>query len=182
MSPRAISVDVAAAAVGGMQLRDLKLMRLNAVAHGDAPPGTPLSWDMGRVPVTWAEHGPGAVVARAAFSFKIETKDHVWAEIDATWIIDYAKTDPALSAEQLDSFCGLHAFLHAWPYARVVVQDFSSRLGFPALVLPLVIASAVAELVDVERLEDEVTPEPRKRTAAVGPSKPTKGRRGKGRS
>ncbi len=183
MTPRVISVDAASAAVKGMQLRDLKLMRLNAVAHGEAPAGTPLSWDMRRVPVTWAEHEPGKVVARAEFSFKIETKEQIWAEIDATWLIDYAKTDVGLSDEQLDSFCGLHAFLHAWPYARVLVQDFSSRLGFPALVLPLVIAPAVVELVDVHRLEDEAgtTPEvtPQGTPTRRRREQPSKKRRGK---
>lgn len=80
----------------------------------------------------------------------------------------YAKTtsfEPA-DRELLPDYFALNGWMHVWPYARADVHALSSRLGFPPLVLPVLLGGQTSG-VEVSEL---VEPAPRR--AARAPKAP----------
>ncbi|MFH1597278.1 MAG: hypothetical protein ABIG94_13085 [Pseudomonadota bacterium] len=61
-----------------------------------------------------------------------------------TSYVDTSQPDPLIPEDDLDFLLEYHEYIitinpisHAWPYWREFVQNMSSRMGFPALTVPL---------------------------------------------
>lgn len=91
---------------------------------------------------------------------------HPLAEIRVAFRASYgldASFDRSDDLEASEHFLAIVGWLHVWPYVRAEVQQFSSRLGFPALVLPPLLAGQTAN-VKVRQTVQEA--EPRKKASA----------------
>jgi len=68
-----------------------------------------------------------------------------------------------ISDEQLPHVIGTLGYMHAWPYFRADVQWLTTKLGFPALVLPVVLSGEVAGRLEIARVpipvDDHAPPE-----------------------
>lgn len=78
----------------------------------------------------------------------------------------------------LDDFVGIVGWMHVWPYIRAEVQALSSKLGFPALTLPPLLAGQTKN-IPVRRLDPAPTKpdaSPRKKLVQARSRKPAKTR------
>ena len=78
----------------------------------------------------------------------------------------------------LDDFVGIVGWMHVWPYIRAEVQALSSKLGFPALTLPPLLAGQTKN-IPVRRLHPARTrpaASPRKKLAKARSRKSAKTR------
>ena len=69
--------------------------------------------------------------------------------------LDY-EADPSVDADDdgLDSYAGISGLLHSWGYVRAEIQHLSTKIGFPALLLPPVLSGHASNLVaKVQRLD-----------------------------
>jgi hypothetical protein len=67
----------------------------------------------------------------------------------------------------LPDYLGLVGWMHTWPYARAEVQGLSVKLGFPALLLPVLLSGQTAEVI-VQRIgAPPVEPPPAARPAPM---------------
>ena len=62
-------------------------------------------------------------------------------------------------ADLFDDYLGIVGWMHAWPYLRAEVQSLSTKLTFPPLILPVLLAGQTAD-VGVQRVGDELAKEP----------------------
>jgi hypothetical protein len=46
----------------------------------------------------------------------------------------------------VEDYLGIVGWVHAWPYLRAEVSDLSTRLGFPALLIPVLLAGQTANI------------------------------------
>lgn len=65
-----------------------------------------------------------------------------------------------IESEQLPHVLGTLGYIHAWPYFRADVQWLTTKLGFPALVLPVVISGEVTDRVLIAREPIELNDAP----------------------
>lgn len=70
------------------------------------------------------------------------------AEISVAFRALYLKAAPldGASRDSLTDYLGIVGWMHVWPYLRAEVQTLSTRLGFPPLVLPVLLAGQTAEV------------------------------------
>lgn len=67
------------------------------------------------------------------------------AEISVMIGLNYLLHDATIlpNEDELPHFAGISGYMHAWPYFRADVQWLSTKLGFPALTLPIVLSGEV---------------------------------------
>lgn len=95
------------------------------------------------------------------------------AEISFAIKVDYAVLDEAtVDDDGMLHFVGVSAFMHAFPYIRAEVQSLTTKLGFPALTLPLALSGSVPGRVELDsrlmRPPGTDGPERRKKSKAAG--------------
>lgn len=57
--------------------------------------------------------------------------------IKATFVLKYSiEDDKKLSTDDIDNFAKINPLYNAWPYWRELVQNLTSRMGFPTLTIP----------------------------------------------
>lgn len=110
-------------------------------------------------PTVWSPLPDGLV---AMFPLKVSLEDRSrgaatkLAEIRVGMRIFY-KTEAEGGLEEhadcIEDYLGIVGWMHAWPYARAEVQDVSVRMGFPPLVLPVLLAGQTAGVI-VRKLAD----------------------------
>jgi hypothetical protein len=68
--------------------------------------------------------------------------------VEASFGLDYTLTDdePA-GEEEVAAFAKLNGIYNAWPYWREYVQSTASRMGLPALVLPVLTVGTIEKMV-----------------------------------
>lgn len=117
------------------------------------------------------------VVAVLPIKVEIQHKDTerplLLANLEVALRLTYQREGGPLDpAEQdvLPDFLGIVGWVHAWPYARAEVQSLSTKLGFPALVLPVLMAGGTKNVI-VERVEAD-TGKPDEAEAAPSPMQP----------
>jgi hypothetical protein len=69
------------------------------------------------------------------------------ATFEVTFRAEYGMKDSfdrVADAELLDHYVGIVGRLHVWPYMRAEIQDLSSKLGLPALTLPVLMSGDMA--------------------------------------
>ena len=95
------------------------------------------------------EPSPGVDLARFSVVIRLEYK--------------LLEQGGAIEPEQLPHVLGTLGYMHAWPYFRADVQWLTTKLGFPALVLPVVLSGEVTDRVLIARAPikvEESPPEP----------------------
>jgi hypothetical protein len=78
-------------------------------------------------------------------------------------VYSFADAHPLPEADDLDHFVALGAQMHAWPYLRAETQSLSSKLGLPALVLPVRTAAEASMSVLVRRQPIPTAEQPEKK-------------------
>lgn len=82
------------------------------------------------------------------------------AKIQATMRLDYQfRMDPpkypiGFGEDDLSHYVGISGYMHAWPYLRAEVQWLTGKLGFPPLVLPVIVSGHAATRVVPRRASD----------------------------
>ena len=183
-------LDVAAATnisnSGRLKLSDVVFVALSAQHVGAAPDDAfTLDWNVSDVAALWElEDGRELKVMFpmslhiAAFKDIEPTVKTKIAEVSVVFRLDYrlsGELDDGL-LDQLQDFVGICGYMHLWPYFRSEVQWLTTKLGFPSLVLPLVLSGDAAKRVTVQNASEvkralaastEVKPKPQARTRTL---------------
>ena len=181
-------LDVAAAArVTNSQrfnLRDVGFVAVQATHLASPEPGSPmlLDWETPPVTAVWnlSDAGLKVVLPMTLFIDAVEeteaaTRTRV-AEVSVVLRMDYQVADaPGESFEEdLPNYVGICGYLHAWPYFRSEVQWLTAKLGFPPLVLPVVVSGDAANRVTVRgahELQEDLKPTAKKIASKTTPKK-----------
>lgn len=140
-----------------LRLTNLALYELHATRGTPPPTKHRLTYGLSFAEITLVEQKSevGAVlrltVNLEALDAEIRT---VLAVLDVAQTVSYRK-EPTWTDEDaaaLPDFIGIVGWLHAWPYVRAEVQAMSTKLGFPPLTLPTLLAGETAN-VPVRRIE-----------------------------
>jgi preprotein translocase subunit SecB len=145
-----------------------------------------LAYTMNLEPVSWtmtddsfAAVFPLAVELEHANAGAQDSVRTTLARLRVATRVVYAKvqTFEPSDREFVPDYLALNGWMHVWPYARADVQALSTRLGFPPLVLPVLLGGQTRD-VDVTELVDGVaatSPEGAPKLASVSsPSKASK--------
>lgn len=125
---------------------------------------TRLGYRLPELTVSWS-HEDDEIAAVFPFLLIVESiheKDEpatAIAEISIKIHVTYhlLDSDGKISPEDLPHVIGTHGYMHAWPYFRADVQWLTTKLGFPALVLSVVLASDVGDRMRIYRHSIEAT-------------------------
>ncbi|MBK8995682.1 MAG: hypothetical protein IPM35_08040 [Myxococcales bacterium] len=166
-----LDVQVASALAAKIQLQDVMVLSVEAKHVGmiDAPEPL-LSYTVPRVAAVW-EHCDQSVVAVFPFCVYVEALPAIGAEqservrlaeVGVTLRIEYLMKPGALEGgfneEALRHYVGISGYMHAWPYFRAEVQWLTSKLGFPGLVLPVILSGQAAARVQVAQISGGTAP------------------------
>ncbi|MFI5300511.1 MAG: hypothetical protein ACHREM_20685 [Polyangiales bacterium] len=139
----------------------------------DLPDGAGLGWETPPGQIVWDLDGD---VLKVVLPFCLfihaqkngETKDAKkarLAEISLVMRIEYAvNRGVEWSDKDVPHYVGVCSYLHAWPYFRADVQSLSTKLGFPPLLLPVIVSGHAAMQSTVLQLSEvkNAPPLPRK--------------------
>jgi len=171
-------VEAAARLANQVTLRDISCVEVRAV-HLNAPPDSPdlaLSWSTPSPSVFWGLEG---AVLKVLIPFVLviegiepngDAKALPLAEIRVTLRLDYDVRGENIQ-QDLPHFAGISSYMHAWPYFRADVQALTTKLGFPPLVLPVIVCGHPAKHVTVrtfEELKHLAAPPRRRKRSKVG--------------
>jgi hypothetical protein len=180
-------LDVAAAgrvsASGRINLRDVVFVSLHAAHVSPSPDGSLiLDWQIPTLAVTW-DLSDGELKAMFPMTIGIDAiaeddravKTRV-AEVSVVFRLDYRISAGESEGwdDDLQHFIGVCGYLHAWPYFRSEVQWFTAKLGFPPLVLPVIVSGEAAARVSVRsaaELREAARPAAKKIEAKRPPAK-----------
>ena len=106
------------------------------------------------------------------------------ARVAVTTRVSYMREPGFVEAdlEYVEDYLGIVGWMHVWPYARADVQALSARLGFPPLVLPVLLAGQTSSAV-VRRQEEAADvvpatgPKPKRMTGSKSPRPPAKSKK-----
>lgn len=138
-------------------LKDVAFASIEAKLLGGSPTGN-LGYRLPLITVVWSKRGD-RISAIFPFSLIAESKNddgtvaQEVAAISVVMHIEYRliEKNGIIEAATLPHVVGTLGYMHAWPYFRADVQWLTSKLGFPALVLPVVTAGKVRERVVIRR-------------------------------
>lgn len=119
-----------------------------------------------QVCATWSKID-STISAVFPFSLVIETKDEprglaeAVADLSLRILLEYELLEKrsVIPEEVLPHVIGTLGYMHAWPYFRADVQWLTTKLGFPPLVLPVVLSSQLGDRVAVARYPLGKTPQ-----------------------
>ncbi len=122
------------------------------------PLGNILDYRIPQVCVTWSMQDD-AISAAFPFSLVVETKHEphglaaAIADISVLINIEYklVQNNGTIPLEHLPHVIGTLGYMHAWPYFRADVQWLTTKLGFPALVLPVVLSGQIGDRLAIWR-------------------------------
>ncbi len=165
-----LDVNAAARLSNGLRLRDIICVGLEAkhLVPESGVADAALGWEMPPLQVFWELDDAGLKVI-VPFTLFIEAhanggngdKKTRLAEIGVGLRLEYeVKKGESWSDEDLPHYAGITSYLHAWPYFRADVQLLSTKLGYPPLVLPVIVSGHPAKQVSVTRLSEVKTPPP----------------------
>lgn len=163
MTEAPLDVGAAARLSSAFHLRDVVCVSLEAkqVAAEQPPADFSLEWDAPPTQVYWelVERSlkvvlPLNLFVRATGEGKGAKKVPL-AEIGIVLRLEYEAAEGATwKEEDLPHYVGITSYLHAWPYFRADVQWLTAKLGYPALVLPVILSGHAANRVSVTRLRE----------------------------
>jgi hypothetical protein len=113
-----------------------------------------LLYNVPNVSVSWAIVQT-SISAIFPFKVLIQSRDELGAvkqlaHIGLTLRVGYAVPADA-SVEDLRQYVAVCGALQCWPYFRTEVHQQSVKIGFPALLLPVLLAKAVTGLIEIGR-------------------------------
>jgi preprotein translocase subunit SecB len=115
------------------------------------------AFDLAVIKITFAEI-ENQIIAVLPLKVEIQHKHGdqttVLANLEVALRLTYEREGGPLDLTEQDvlpDFLGIVGWAHAWPYARAEVQSMSTKLGFPALVLPVLHAGGTKNVI-VERV------------------------------
>jgi len=169
-----LDVSAAARLSNSLRLRDIVCVGLEAkhLTPNEVPADSALGWETPPIQVYWELDDAGLKVI-VPFSLFIEAhtdgggpeKKVRLAEIGVAMRLEYdVNRDEAWSDDDLPHYVGISSYLHAWPYFRADVQFLSTKLGFPPLILPVIVSGHPAKQVTVTRLSEVKAAPPLPRT------------------
>lgn len=106
---------------------------------------------------------PFSLIAEEKQDTNDQTRDADLAIFSVVIRIEYKLLEKGgvIEPEHLPHVLGILGYMHAWPYFRADVQWLTTKLGFPALVLPVVLSGEVTDRVlitrDPVKLDDSPT-------------------------
>jgi hypothetical protein len=138
-------------------LKNITFAAIEAKLLGNIAKAT-LSYQVPQIFATWSKHEP-AISTIFPFRLVVETKDQpgglaeAIADISVVIHLEYklVENTGSIPQEHLPHVLGTFGYMHAWPYFRADVQWLTTKLGFPALVLPVVLSGQVGDRVVIRR-------------------------------
>jgi hypothetical protein len=149
-------IKLAVALAPKLQLKAISNVSLSAKIVSPEKPSL-LSYVLGKVVAAWHIEGK-EIRAVLPFGLTVLTQSPETegpsikiAEIGVGMRLSYRfKAPPTMEdLECIAHFVGVTGYMHAWPYFRADVQYLTSKLGFSALVLPVVVSGEVPGRVSV---------------------------------
>jgi hypothetical protein len=131
-----------------LRIEQISLFALDA-RHVAANASPTLAFTMHAETVTWAPVEPGIVVSLFPLTVDVEHDQDgertKLAKLHVTTRVFYSRgaSFEASDLEFVPDYLAFNGWMHAWPYARADIQMLSSRLGFPPLVLPVLLAGQI---------------------------------------
>jgi hypothetical protein len=147
-----LDVDKASAASTKLRLSNIVLLAIEARTLAPYLGAGNLSYDVDHLPAVW-NLLEDALVSVYGVTVKIRNRAEadtidlcsisVRARAEYDFKQDFSRdTDEAL----LNDYIGIVGRLHVWPYFRSEVQQLTSKLGLPALTLPVLLSGHMATL------------------------------------
>lgn len=102
------------------------------------------------------------------------------ADLGVLFRLDYSGVDPEEAEKAIASYIGITGLMHIWPYARAEIQQLSTKIGLPPLLLPPIVSGHCHELIEsVSRLPDSASDSPRVAMSPEPSPKPKKAKSAK---
>lgn len=139
---------VLAEVANAVDIRTVRVQRVHGeigIAPEDLPPQFGVAF---RFAPVWR-----SVPKRPGFDVRVEVKligaekveDNTWPDtppvfaLEAAVVVEYLwnKPPPDDAAERLAVFSGVNGVVNAWPYLRAEIHSLSSKMGLPAILLPV---------------------------------------------
>lgn len=179
MKPRTLEVARAAKLNTKLALKEMSLFEVRArrlPPHG-VPEQPSFTFAMAFSPTLYADY-EGELLP--VYTLNVFIQHHgegervPLAELNVAMRAAYTKNPDFLPGDLdfADDYLGIVGWMHAWPYVRAEIQSLSTKLGFPALVLPTLLAGQTADTPirridpkpeDTALLETSTTKAPKKR-------------------
>lgn len=168
--PRTPDIELASRASPHFTLKNIAFLELSG-RQLSACDGSELSFEFPCVRVKWAHIGEHySAIAPFIFELSVGPDDEKtrFAEVRIALKLDYVLDPDAIdvTADEIESFVGLMAFMHGYPYVRAELQNLTAKLGLPPLLLPLMVSGAAARHVQVCPIAHDSNPPPCKAEVA----------------
>jgi hypothetical protein len=150
---------VAGALSSRILLQDISFVSVRAQMIGAIKSGV-LRYDLHKVMVEWSRR-ENDIIALFPFGLTVEAKGPDKesrpvrvAELSVAIRLDYSlvEANGPVAAEDVPHLIGTLGYMHSWPYFRSDIQYLTTKLGMPALVLPVVLSGEVQERVLISEL------------------------------
>lgn len=161
-NPTMIAPDpgIAAKLTASFALNDILCVSLSATNT----PGSEvsrLSYDLPQIPVGWLMDARELAVV---LPFKMEVFGNDDADkkpialFEVVMRVSYMLVSESVPSNiDIAHYAGVMGYMHTWPYFRADIQYLTTKLGFPALVLPVVLSGDVPKRV---LISEEPIPKP----------------------
>ncbi len=167
VSAKDLDVNEASRLAPKLHLAAVHVSGIQARTTGGALIGGELGWKLLPINVAWAVVDSTlriiVPVSLHVLAGEADAAKHV-AEIGVLLHLDYGMDDPSEDHRSLAMFAGISGTMHAWPYVRSEIQQMSTKIGLPPLVLPPLLSGNIGEVVGVVR---HLTEEPAAEKAAA---------------
>lgn len=74
------------------------------------------------------------------------------AIVAVTMRLTYRLLDKEIGDDVLEAFAAISPFMHSWPYLRATVQELTTKLGLPPLLLPVAVSGHAEQIVRMKAL------------------------------
>lgn len=157
--------------VGGIRARTYEGADMRAGGKG-------LGFNLQPIEIVWAASDEDDLLrVLVPLTLHVTREGQPIAELGVLLRLDY-RTPPEVRKESpaaLSSFAGISGCMHAWPYLRSEVQQLSTKLELPPLVLPLIVSGQIPQVVSkVRAFVDGPTTKKRPRARLAQPKKKAK--------
>jgi preprotein translocase subunit SecB len=140
-----------------VQVEGIRLSHCRAMSTQPAPEGAlQIEYGFNGEAKADREHNRIAVVASLMVcANRTEGSEVPVLRLEADFHLEY-KIDSfdGISDEAMDAFGKINGIYNAWPYCREYVQSMVGRMGFPALVLPVLTGQAIQQMYELKAAKD----------------------------
>lgn len=151
---------------GVLELRDVALFAVEAKVVGGVDPAN-LSFSLSLGEAVWTHAPDDTALVFLHLDVAIEHLEGMartqLATISLAFRLTYVAREPLAPDAPISDYVALASWIQAWPYFRAEVQVLSSRLGYPALVLPVLLPGQTADVTVREQAPAKRRPKARPR-------------------